>query len=272
MREMNCRNVRREIEKAGPGRLFSSSVNDHMMNCVACETLSREQTKLQQIVSSLGTVEAPGDFDYRLRTRLADEKRAAARPFAPFAIGHLSLGTRYGAVAAMLLLIGSAFVFFKLHSDNPLSANAPGTVASREGTPSRPQNAVQASAPVGTAERDGNQLNVLAAGVKSSDQPPTKRHSGPRQAELASLGNTHRIGTRDLSSTSAPVLKRYDQMVEAYPSSAFPIDAAYQSLKVSVDNARGTSRTISLPTVSFGSQQSLSQSGPPLLASARDSW
>ena len=49
------------------------------------------------------------------------------------------------------------------------------------------------------------------------------------------------------------------QLAESYPTAAFPINASYQSHSVSVDNGRGTSRTISLPSVSFGSQRTLSQ-------------
>lgn len=89
--------------------------------------------------------------------------------------------------------------------------------------------------------------------------------------ELASLRGK-RFGTRDLSSTSAAVLKRYPQLAESYPTAAFPINASYQSLKVSVDDGSGIARTISLPTVSFGSQRALSQSSSPLVASARGTW
>ena len=37
----------------------------------------------------------------------------------------------------------------------------------------------------------------------------------------------------------------------------FPIEASVQSLKVSLDDGRGNARTISFPTVSFGSQRML---------------
>jgi hypothetical protein len=38
-------------------------------------------------------------------------------------------------------------------------------------------------------------------------------------------------------------------------SAAFPIDASVQSFKVSLDDGRGNARTISVPTISFGSQR-----------------
>ena len=69
MRNMNCRNIRREIEEAGSAGFLSAAALSHLESCTACQTLSRQQTNLQTILSSLGTVEAPGDFDFRLRAR-----------------------------------------------------------------------------------------------------------------------------------------------------------------------------------------------------------
>ena len=44
------------------------------------------------------------------------------------------------------------------------------------------------------------------------------------------------------------------------PSAAFevlPLDSSLQSFKVSLDDGRGNARTISVPTISFGSQRML---------------
>jgi hypothetical protein len=275
MRNMDCRNVRREIEEAASGDLLSSPVNNHLANCVACGTLAREQSRLQQIVSSLGTVEAPGDFDFRLRARLAGEKAGSGRRFAPFAIG-LSFGLRSAAVAAVLLLLGSALVFVSLRSDSnhSLSAKAPATGPTRVGS-GEFGAVVKANAPDVSSNPNGSQVSVAVAGgsrSNASDHSPVKPRSALKQTLLASLPGKGRIVTQDSSGTRAPVLTPDNQLAGTYPTSAFPIDASYQSLKVSVDNGRGSSRTISLPTVSFGSKQSLSQNGSPLMASARQAW
>jgi hypothetical protein len=276
MREMNCRNVRREVEEATPGDLLSSPVKDHLMNCVACETFSSEQCRLQQLVSCLGAVEAPGDFDFRLRARLAGEKPGSARPFSALSLGSLSFGLPSAAVAAMLLLVVSALVFVSFRSQLPNSslAGKPTTEQTSKAVASGPgKEAVKSAAPAATTNAGGNQQKVALAGdkfSKASDSAPAKRHS-PR-IEVASLRGRNNVIAKDLSSTRAPVLTGDSQMVGTYPTSAFPIDASYQSLKVSVDNGRGASRTISLPTVSFGSNQSLSQNGSLLMASSRVAW
>jgi len=273
---MNCRDIRREIEEAGPGDLLNSGVNDHVLSCVACETLLREQTTLRELVSSLGIVEAPADFDFRLRARLAGEKRAVARPFA---LGSFSFGPRTAAVATILLLIGSALIFvsFRTRSEIPLTAEAPRALQEQKEPNPVVAKGLETTGAEVTPGSPAGPANVLETEVnpprafQSPAQTPVKRRNGLRQTALASLRGTNRQGTRDSSSTQAAMLKR-DQLAEAYQMSAFPIDAGYQSLKVSVDDGRGTSRTISLPTVSFGSQRSFSQSASPLMAQARGAW
>ena len=260
MRNMNCRKIRREIEEAAPGKWLSSDANNHVLICAACETLLREQTRLRELVSSLGTVEAPVDFGFRLRARLAEEKREVAQPFR---LGNFPLGLRSAAVVTILLLVGSALMFisYSTGSNAPLKADATKVQPNqRESVPVVPKETV--------ATNKGGVLDASVNPPKAPAHPQAKRH-GSNGTELASRRDSQRA--RDLSSTSAAVLRR-DQLAEAYGMSAFPIDAGYQSLKVSVDDGHGTSRTISLPTVSFGSQRSLSQGASPLMAAARDAW
>ena len=261
MRSMNCRNTRREIEARGAGRLLSAEVATHLEQCSACETLSRQQSQLHALVSSLGRVEAPADFDVRLRARLAAEQNKETRSFS---LAMFSPALRSAAVAAVLLVIGSAFVFVSFRNQtNPAVAGSEHVLA--------PAPAV---VPVQPAVKPDETTVATAAGSDDSSSqvvsPRTVKRGGAR-AELASLRGS-RVGTRDLSSTSAGVLTRDEQLAGAYPTGAFPINASYQSLKVSVDNGSGLSRTISLPTVSFGSQRSLSNSASPLMASARGTW
>ena len=266
MRNMNCRNVRHEIEEAGSADLLSAAVISHLDGCAACETLARRQTKLQAIVSSLGTVEAPGDFDFRLRARLAAERHGAARSVS---LRSFSLGLRSAAVAVMLLLLGSAFLFvsFRTRPANPVANNG------RQTTPVIPDEGRNQKSPgVGAAapaEVAVAPVQAVGTDLRLPERPAKRREA---RNELAALRGPGRVGTRDFSRVAAPVLKRDDQLAQTYPTAAFPINASYQSLKVSVDDGSGASRTISLPSVSFGSQRTLSQSTSPLMASARGTW
>jgi hypothetical protein len=266
MRNMNCRNIQREIEEVSPGDLLSSAVNNHLLECAACETFAREQNSLQRIVASLGTVEAPGDFDFRLRARLAAEKQQTARPFS---LVGLSFGARSYAMALLLVLVGGAILFVALKSRT--GETVPAEVA-------RGPQVVQPASPVSGAVAVNSQSNpdVKPTADPSADEAIVKA-AGRRPVKRNGTGSSLLAGSRrgqetlTMSGRGAPVY-RSDQLADAYPTSAFPINASYQSLKVSVDDGRGSKRTISLPTVSFGSQRTLSQSNAPLVASARGAW
>jgi hypothetical protein len=266
MRSMNCRNVTSEIEQAEPGELLSAAVRAHLAGCAVCEKISREQSKLQTIISSLGTVEAPGDFEYRLRARLAGEKRGERF----YSLRSFSFGLRAAAVASLLLLIGSAFVFvtFKTRPDSPGTQDGNGLAADALKTPNHSPDNVNAP-----RVADGPQQ--VAIGVKETDPKPVdrepQRRRNLRNSTVAFKGSVRDV-SQDQGLSQARVLKPFSEGFETYPTAAFPINASYQSLKVSVDDGRGASRTISLPTVSFGSQQALSQTASPLMASARGVW
>src|SRR6185436_15951771 len=122
MRKMNCRSVRREIEEAPLGNLLSASASDHLRECPECNLFREDRLKLHEMLSGLGGVEAPGDFDFRLRARLANEKPGGQ----PFVMRNLSFGFRSAAVVATLLLIGSALLVVSLRnsSNSQLSANS----------------------------------------------------------------------------------------------------------------------------------------------------
>jgi hypothetical protein len=252
---MNCQNVRQEVDETAPGDLLSAFARRHMSACRDCRAFSEEHQKLQDILSSLGTIEAPGDFDFRLRARLAGEK--ASNAHFPLSFANLSFGVRAAAVAALLVVFASvAFFNFKPSSNNSLVAD--------NSTPS-------------TKAVDGKATPVAVAPVVVDARPVAanegnvvpRRGVRPRLGAFATAQNTPRIGTRVMGSTPAPIIKASDLNASA---ADYPIGSSAQPMRVSLDNGRGSSRTISLPPVSFGSQRVLAQGSAPLMASARGSW
>jgi hypothetical protein len=269
---MNCRRVRREIEEVATGDSMSLSATDHLKTCAECGAFRDDRLKLREMLSSLGSVEAPGDFDFRLRARLANEK--AGRQ--PFVMRNLSVGFRSVAVAAMLLLVGAALLIVNLRTrpNTSLLAN--------EGKPSSDsvdqlKGGEKASSPLTANAGPKPTPPDVVNGTKNSpavEKPSPRGGYGFRKSQVAwrrgDTGSSRRLQTQDLGSTGAKVLR--PNAVDATGSSPFPIGTSFQSLKVSLDDGRGTSRTISLPSVSFGSQRVLAQDSSPLLASARSDW
>src|SRR6185503_19728525 len=78
MRKNICEVIRRELDELTLDETCSTAAVEHLRGCGACREFQKKQTKLRQIVGSLGTVSAPADFDFRLRARLANESSNAA--------------------------------------------------------------------------------------------------------------------------------------------------------------------------------------------------
>src|SRR6185503_3342234 len=109
-----------------------------------------------------------------------------------------------------------------------------------------------------------------AKAIDRQNSPATLPQPGRKQLPTSQyVARNGRIKATDLSVTAAPVFRPGETVMG---SSVFPLGTSYQSLKVSVDDGRGSKRTISLPTVSFGSSRALAQNPAPIMASTRDSW
>jgi len=67
MKERQCELIRRELDELMLNEDLSAAAAEHLRDCASCQEFRRQQTKLRQIVGSLGTVNAPADFDFRLR-------------------------------------------------------------------------------------------------------------------------------------------------------------------------------------------------------------
>ena len=80
MRTMKCRNVRHEIETAERDEVLSLAA-DNTSRLARRVPLSAGTSETVGMVSSLGTIEAPGDFEFRLRARLAGKRRQSRITF-----------------------------------------------------------------------------------------------------------------------------------------------------------------------------------------------
>jgi hypothetical protein len=268
MNKIDCRTVRHEIEEAASGTLFSAPAREHLGNCASCATFSNEQQKLKNMVASLGTIEAPSDFDFKLRARLA----AAGSARRDLLRGN-GFGVRSIAFATLVLLFGFAVILINVRSRT--GESAPATQANGPASQTKIQTAQvdkneQEETPAQRLEDAGtsstNELNPSTVQRGRPDRLTKRRVGSLSQYTVARNG---RVKATDLSATPAAVLRPTET---ATGSSVFPLGTYYQSLKVSVDDGRGSSRTISLPSVSFGSSQVLARNPAPVTAPMRDSW
>ncbi|HXL81938.1 MAG TPA: hypothetical protein VN951_13765 [Pyrinomonadaceae bacterium] len=267
MNKTDCRNVRRELEEAATGELLSTPVREHLTSCASCAKFGDEQQELRNMVASVGTVEAPADFDFKLRARLASSRSARRDLLSGYGFGNRSV-----AFATLVLLLGFAVIVMNVRSRS--TASAPAAQANGPASESNSK-----TAPLGESKRSEQARQEVAGTTPTNPSNPTDvqtstpvrkvtKGNGSSVPQYA-VARNGRVKATDLSATPAPVLRPTET---AMGWSVFPLGTSYQSLKVSVDDGRGSSRTISLPTVSFGSSRVLARNPTPVNAALRDSW
>ena len=238
MKETKCEVIRRELDELMLDDECSVQATQHLQECGACREFQQKQTRLRQMVGSLGTVAAPADFDFRLRARLANESTV---PGFHLRALHWPFATRGIAVAAMLLLFvgGLAIV---LNVKNQKGNTASTTVAGRQDPqPPRDEQVQQPSKETGVTPVAPGPPGILVA------------DNGPRRSRGDHFAKPKRsLAARDSAIEGAQVYS--DSQRHA---AMFPIDASLQSLKLSIDDGHGNARTISVPALSFGSQRVL---------------
>lgn len=239
MKHTICNQVRFEIDEKDLAATLSAGAMEHLTQCVDCREFQTKETRLRQIVGSLETVNAPADFDFRLRARLANDERAIYRESSPIRVWRL----RSIAVAAMLLIFaGTVFMLRQMDPREPKMGDTGQASQVQQVAPApRPDEAATVNSGV-TAQNAQEGFPIVAA----------QKNTQPRRGVPLAVGKRQSVAV-DLSSKPAPVIRGES----IGTMSTFPLDVSQQSFKVSLDDGSGGSRTISVPTVSFGSRRVL---------------
>ena len=237
MRKNNCGVVRQELDELMLGEASSSSAAAHLRECAGCREFHQQQTKLRQIVGSLGTVSAPADFDFRLRARLANDSSSVGFAW-PFA-------RRGFALATVLLVFATGAFLVRNVLNRPdteqgvVSNNQPAAV------PEQPKQVETSN----TAPQDNSRKQLVATNPEKRPQPIRNDRPSTRTPRTPK-----RLVAEDFSSQRAEVISG-QEAVSGFE--AFPLDASLDTFKFSFDDGRGNARTILVPTISFGSQRML---------------
>ena len=259
MKDVNCQSVRRQIDESDLQWQPETIVSQHLHGCASCKKFYDEHAKLRRLVGSLGNVQAPEDFDFQLRSRLASERPKGT---GKFVFRGWALGFRAVAFASLLVIAGMiALQISRMQSNNKgvaLESSKPSTsgeTSKNNSLPGLPSRSV-------TPPSDSKDVVAVSRGVEGFRNSPNVQRKGAPRNQFVS---------KDLSSVAAPVVKKDEQVANA--GVVFPIEGSSQSLILSLDEGNGISRTISVPRVSFGSQRVLTgEQGPILKTSAKGVW
>lgn len=241
MRKNICEIIHRELDELMVGESYSTAALEHLRHCSECREFEEKQTKLRQIVGSLGTVAAPADFDFRLRARLANESSNAA--FQLKSASWIFARRSFAIAAALLLFVAGGVVVVR----NVIDKQDPSKLASGNVPAATPEP----QPTTGEVTRPQEDVKPREEVVKAPGNAPQRIK--PERQFQASV-RLKRIESKDVSSERLEVFNGTQAIGN---SEGFPIDASLESFKVSLDDGRGNARTISLPTIRFGSQRML---------------
>jgi hypothetical protein len=236
MRKNNCGVVRQELDELKLDEACSTSAAEHLRECGDCREFHQQQTRLRQIVGSLGTVSAPADFDFRLRARLASDSSS---------VFYLPLMRRGFALATVLLVFATGAFLVRSVWDRPETGSP--VVSSNNQPAAMPEPPKEVETQKGSQNNSGHEL--VASGPERRPQAVKNERS-----QSTTSKTPRRLVAEDFSSQRAEVISGQEA---TSGFEAIPLDASLQSFKVSLDDGRGNAPTISVPTVSFGSERML---------------
>jgi hypothetical protein len=231
MSNKECKEARRQLDEFTLAELAVNSL-DHVTSCADCSEFRRRQMRLRQLVGNLGVVNAPADFDYKLRARIAQAETTKGSGFSWFEFSALRAGL---LAAGILLAVTVSFIGFNK------SANV-----------NIPSVAIRQELPTGTE-------TVSLVGTVDAARPATfdsnnQQEEKPIKRYVATQTNNKRLATADFSKEAAPVFA----IGPSKQGGVFPITTSGQPLRISVEDGSGNARVITVPTVSFGSQRVMS--------------
>jgi hypothetical protein len=116
-----CRQVRAAVEMAARRDELAASVNKHLTSCAPCNVYATETFSVMALLGSQPRVEAPADFDFRLRARIArarDEQQTVGNRFKALWTRTFSL-QRAAAMLALLAFGVTSTTLYLSRSNNP---------------------------------------------------------------------------------------------------------------------------------------------------------
>jgi hypothetical protein len=236
----DCKAYRHEIVEAPDGAL-SRGASAHAESCRACGEELRGRQSLSALVRGLGKVEAPADFEYRLRARMAAGGGGGRR----LPLSGLRLVYAFAPVAAAACFLVVATALYLRQAASPAPAEV--TTARVTGPSSNAEEVRTAATPdTSSAEESkptgARPLEVASAPPVFKARPAIHRRRAASHTPREVVDGGQRSAT--LSVTGARVITGSGVTI-----------ATKTPLHVVLRDESGAGRVVPMRAVSFGSQE-----------------
>jgi hypothetical protein len=246
---MNCQNFRTEIEELGRGAALTARAESHAAHCDSCRAFRAEGDALRGLVGGLARVEAPGDFEFRLRSRIARSEGAHARPaswrgFVP--------GAAWLTAAGCLVLALGVFINFRQgRTASPQSTSSASQIAASDTTSitDRQPLVKTVSDETQTGPDEVKTYAATSGSGRKARAPQSRKVILPREAaqELAGLQNA-----RDTTETY--LLDAQGMKINVGSPIALPVSTQGRPLEALFKDTSGATRSVSVDAVTFGAR------------------
>jgi hypothetical protein len=277
----DCKVFRTEIDVAADGGALGRDAASHVKSCAACGEELRGRAALRGLVRGLGRVEAPPDFEFRLRARMASSKPGGGRGL--FA-GSFPVGGLAWAAAAVCILSVTTAVYFRQPQPTSQGAQSRGEVASVSQEHASPTNTASNNKTESNNTGDKATTTDEGKGVVVGDATTsgTQKVSAPKRAASQSRGREGiasesrgeltRGGSIDADLRPAgvilPQLNNVSSAASRVPAQGIQLGTSAGTLRVVLRDERGT--LVPMRTVSFGSQEPLSRQSASSRLTSKD--
>lgn len=247
----DCYLYQSEIDGAAEGGELGRAARAHVAACRACGGELRARESLRALVRGLDRVEAPADFEFRLRARMAGGERAGGRR-GPFRGLRLAYAFAPVAAAACFLVVSAALYYRQAARTGAVRPAASAVEPARGG----------AAAGVAT----GAEVEVARA-PEGGDAPPVADKNDAAGNHAASPSKRAAVVTRQ----AASVASRGERSLRAARETrlygvntarvvrpqgvTFAVKTQSEPLRMILRDERGGGRVVPMRAVSFGSQE-----------------
>jgi hypothetical protein len=265
----DCKVFRTEIDEASDGGALGRDAASHAETCSSCGAALREREGLSRLVRGLARVEAPPDFEFRLRARMAASKPRGGHGV----FGRLFpvSGLAWAAAAVCLVTVTAAVYFRQAQPTKQASRNGAevASVPQANASPTAPEsnNVIKAT----TQLTNGGPAVVSGDANTHANPPAIQRGAAPKRA--ASHSRERELAARDTRNDSTqggslvesvrsaqvrlPQLNSGNFVASHGPAQGIQLGASAGTLRVVLRDERGA--LVPMRSVSFGSQEPLSR-------------
>jgi hypothetical protein len=261
----DCKVFRTQIDGAVDGVALGREAASHVESCAVCGEELRGREALRGLVRGLAKVEAPPDFEFRLRARMASSKPGGGHGlFARL----MPAGGLAWAAAAVCVLSVTAAVYFR--QEQPARHDTPNRVEVANVPQVQPSPA--ANEPNNTGEKAtppsgaGKIIVSVSEKTNATQKFTTPKHAAPlsrvREGVASeSRGEMPRVGSIDAAFSTArvrlPQLNNVNSVASRAPAQGIQLGTSAGTLRVTLRDERGA--LVPMRSVSFGSQEPLSR-------------